>query len=303
MADNPWNRKDHFYQNSIKVLSADDPTPGYDGENTTYFKEDVEEDKQEVRKRVYHNGLYRLVYLIRYKLSELRNSNWSLINLNKNDYPKGDKLSNDIDLNELNGENTFGDNKGPNDTVGNFYHTNSSSFGPEQREQKHYPKSVEADSFSSVIKVSAPGGPGGKSAYDAKQYYARQNLLQNMNHNMYERIHNGRAEVGADNEWSPWYVFVPIKEDDALELGLIGEDGEVKGWDKVFLKKKNDATTGPITFGNTKNTKAQELSSSRDIKIMLSSAIYGNSEPDQYFNISGYTPEKGQIYLQLESTS
>ena len=80
-----WNKKNYYYQNQIKVLSGTDAEPGY--------KENDEDNlsEAELKNRVDGvngddtkpgNGLYKLVSLIKTKFRQLRDSNWSLIDLN-----------------------------------------------------------------------------------------------------------------------------------------------------------------------------------------------------------------------------
>ena len=132
-----WNKKNYYYQNQIKVLSGTDAEPGY--------KENDEDNlsEAELKNRVDGvngddtkpgNGLYKLVSLIKTKFRQLRDSNWSLIDLNIKSYPDGSKLSDTDNLNSLNGENTFNKHDGSADTIGNFYHAStgrSSDFNKE----------------------------------------------------------------------------------------------------------------------------------------------------------------------------
>ena len=320
-----WNKKNYYYQNQIKVLSGTDAEPGY--------KENDEDNlsEAELKNRVDGvngddtkpgNGLYKLVSLIKTKFRQLRDSNWSLIDLNIKSYPDGSKLSDTDNLNSLNGENTFNKHDGSADTIGNFYHASTGRSSDFNKEDLNYPKTIDSENYSQVLKVSAPGGAGGRStAQGDKKFYARQELLQNMNVNRYMRLHSGSGTsyshlpIDPETKWTDWYVFVPMTEQEALDLGLIDQQGGPQGWGKVFLKRKNDWTVGSIGFGKDPSMEGVDYSKKSaasaaganwvQAKIVLGEYTYGKELPSTHYaknDFKDLSIPKGQIYLQYDET-
>lgn len=307
-----WNKRDYYYQNQMKVLSGTDAEPGYKESDGNSLSE------TELKKRIDGvsgddtkpgNGLYKFVSLIKAKFNQLRDSNWSLIDRN----PSKSKLNN-TDKENLN--NLYGYNENDeNNQIGNYYHKYHSDFN---KENNHYPQYIDTDNYSTVLKVSAPAGAPGKSIYGAKSYYVRQNLLQNLNVNQYVRIRDGKIDPTSTNPgdgvctepagWSPWYVFVPMTEAEAKELGLIDEHGEPQGWGKVFLKRKNDWTIGPTGFGimPISGNQQQDVSQETKAKIVLGKYTYGKELPSVHYDSTHMNDSdipKGQIYLQYDEQS
>ncbi len=279
----PWNKKDHFYQNSIDVLSSNDPEAYQVGENNSN-----KPDESEIRKRVYNNGLYRLIYLIRNKFVEkdkaLANM-WSLGGSAASPYRtqitrwEGNRYQDaDKDLNDYH-------------TVGNYWGRSKSSTPVEdETTDEGYPKVPSRNILNTpnnhqgvfILKISTNASSGGHVQQDYQVIGSTQ-----------RRYHRyGLKQSNNTWEWTPWLQI--------LDTDTTG--GDAGSADKVFLKKKNDATTGPISFGNPANPKNTEISASRDIKITLSRAIYGEDNPTTHFG-SNYTASRGQIYFQLEPSS
>jgi len=290
-----WNKNSYYYQNQMKVLSGSDPTPGYTEDDTSDVPSNIEQ-------RIQKNGLYKFVSLIKAKFEQLRDTNWSLINLKG----KG-KLGHNKDLNELNGENTY--NGGNQDTIGNFYHTYSSTALKDKtaREALHYPSYINTKEYSTVLKVSAPTGSGVKSTIDGNnEYFARQDLLQNMNPNRYVRLHSGSGRTDnvptLDDNWTEWYVFVPMTEDEAFKIGLIDEHGTPKPWRDIFLRRSNDYTNGPIGFGIDPDS-GDDTSKDTKAKIILGEYTYGKNKPSEHYADLDQNIPKGQIYLQYDDSS
>lgn len=302
-----WNKNSYYYQNQMKVLSGSDPEPGYIEDDET-----TSPSTTEVNKRISANGLYKFVSLIKAKFEQLRDTNWSLIDKNATK----SKLPAKKDLNDL---------KGDLDTIGNYYHaystkaqgeTETDLSNKDKREALHYPKYLNTNTFSSVLKVSAPGGSGAKSVYEPKDSYARQELLHNMNPNRYVRLHSGRnynsgetePEIDPATRWTDWYVFVPLKEEEAKELGLIDEQGHPKPWGDIFLKRKEDWTTGSIGFGKDPAMDGEDYSKGANAikaKIVLGEYTYGPDLPSVHYGKDEFKDlqiPKGQIYLQYDNS-
>lgn len=245
-----WNRKDHFYQNSIKVVSSNLPEPGVDSaDNTTSEK-------------INANGLYKLIWLIRDEFSRL----WNRINrawkLNDEEYT----IEPGADLNDL-------------VKVGNY-------AWPNRADEEEPINKPHSNNKSFTLKVSYVGNGSGNKIW--------QDVILLSGHRWYRW---GEYDSTAQKwNFGPWMMILSHEQEIGVPYQANPSDGTA---DDIFLRKRDDATTGPLSFGDPSKTKAQEIASDRDIKILLSKAIYGTDEPDVYFG-SNYNPELGQVYLQLE---
>ena len=308
-----WNKDTYYYQNQMKVLSGTDPEPGY-------IEDETSEQPANLEQRIEGNGLYRFVSLIKNKLQQLKNISWSLINIDptsKEKIDSSDHIS-DGDLNYLDGENKYNDNSdiGTKETIGNFYYGRDSYSA---RPQNHYPKYLNKN-YSGKVKVSsgdglgsrypyAPGEEGANPGDTTQLWSARQDLLHNMNPNRYVRLHSGNGnsqdigEVELEDNWTPWYVFVPMTEEEAHSIGLIDDNGQPTSWSEIFLRRKDDFTNGPIGFGVNPSGEEEDISKTLKAKIVLGDYTYGTELPSaHYANLDSNIP-KGQIYLQYDPSA
>ena len=278
----PWNKKDHFYQNSIDVLSSNDPEAYQVGENNSN-----KPDESEIRKRVYNNGLYRLIYLIRNKFVEkdkaLANM-WSLGGSAASPYrtqiPRWSAADGQTEDEDLNNYRTVGNYWGRSKS--NNVITDESDADKGKTPSRDIQNTPNNHQGVFMLKISTNASSTGHMQQDYQVIGSTQ-----------RRYHRyGLKQSDNSWEWTPWLQI--------LDTDTTG--GDAGSADKVFLKKKNDATTGPISFGNPANSKNTEIGASRDIKITLSRAIYGDTDPTAHFG-SNYTASRGQIYFQLEPSS
>lgn len=303
-----WNKNNYYFQNQMKVLSGSDPEPGYKEDDPTSAPSNLDQ-------RIQENGLYRFVSLIKSKLNQLKNTNWSLINIDPKSKDRIDKSHpSNGDLNYFDGTNNYNENDGEYNTIGNFY--NGRNHDADWRETNHYPEHIDTENYSSKIKVSTVSGQGGKPDPDTcvdgiATYGARQDLLHNMNPNRYVRLHStdGHDEFLPegqkldDDRWTPWYVFVPMTEKEAYEMGLIDDNGQPQGWGKIFLKRQGDWTTGSIGFGKDPAMGGEDYTMTENIKakIVLGEYTYGTDLPENHYASGQFRDSeipKGQIYLQ-----
>lgn len=270
-----WRIKDHYFQDSMTVLSGDTPEPG--------IKQSAPiGDPNTNDSKVKNNGLYRLVWLIKQKFlahDDALKKMWGL-GRNGNKYQTRIPVDAGLDLND--------------------YHEIGNYWGSREEETVEWnllnaPKNLGDDSKpfekgSFILKVSTFGGATGYVQQDFQ-------LITKPNRR-YHRYGTNQTDAGRDVwVWGPWMTVLDASADPSSTPGT-GDD--------LFLRRKNHWTIGPTGFGKDPDP-ANTTDNSGALKagIILGKYNYGTEEPDAHYNKAEFKNTNipdGQIYFQYFET-
>ena len=264
-----FNLKDHYFQDTMTVLSSTTPEPGQKQETAP------------VSEKIRANGLYRFVSLIKGKFKELfqdLNRFWTLGGSGMSRYQAEITRWQEEPQNDLNNYYVPGNywTRGlSNQPVDGKIPTANILNTPENRQ------------YAAMLKVSTFGGATG---------YMQQDYIEITGNRRYHRY---GTNVGGTGQWvwTPWLLV--------LDTGV--PDGEGGSADELFLKRKNDYTIGPTGFGRNPLT-GEDVSTNdkegKKSKIVLGTYNYGPESPDEHYNKIAYKDEDipdGQLYFQYFS--
>ena len=231
------------------------------------YKEDdpIVLEQQEREDRIRDNGLYRFVSLIKAKFDALKKAirgSWRL-------HDEENVVSDDLD-------NCT--------TVGNYK--------PSEEENVSIAHKPITRNIPFTLKVSQVGPD--RQYGDLWQDF----ILEESGHRWYRR--GSWNDTENKYNWGPWMLILTSKEPTPLSEDSNYPDKDNGTADDIFLRKKNDYTTGPIGFGKDPNTNVDE-STSLHARIVFGDYSYGTDLPSVHFaGINETSFSKGQIYLQYD---
>ena len=276
-----WRIKDHYFQDSMTVLSGDTPEPGIKQSSAPIGDPNTNDSK------VKNNGLYRLVWLIKQKFlahDDALKKMWGLgQNGSKYQTLIGGTKSQSTDLDDYH-------------EIGNYWWT-SAHAAPVINLPK-YPKvntstgDVEFLTESGgrfILKVS--------TFADATGYVQQDFQTVNEPNRRYHRF-GQQIDATTDTwSWGPWMVVIDASTNSSAIPGT---------GDELFLRRKNHWTVGPTGFGKDPDP-ANTTDSSGALKagIILGKYNYGTEEPDAHYSKAEFKNTNipdGQIYFQYFET-
>lgn len=219
---------------------------------------------ENLNERIEQNGLYKFVSLIKAKIDEIWEAIFGAWRLQDEEH----EILVDDDLNDK-------------VEVGNYWYSN----GTGQREIHNIQHRPDGTYIAFTLKVSRVKKAPNKRWQDFIQ--------QSSGHRWY-RYATKNNDVW---EWGPWKLVLSTVINEGEEFNPSSNGGSA---DDLFLKRKDDFTTGAIGFGKDP-IEGTHVSVDVKAKIILGQYSYGADLPSvHYSNIHDSNIPKGQIYLQYD---